>query len=87
MRKRDVDCKRIRERIVALLEKEPWLTNYTISQRFGCPVDYVGDVRRSAGKKSPRTETLTDTDFKKSRFSKLIKKLRNNPHYITERKK
>jgi hypothetical protein len=33
--------KALKERISVLIEKEPWLTNYTISQRFGCDTSYV----------------------------------------------
>lgn len=72
----------LRERISTLIEKEPWLTNYTISQRFGCTTHYVSEVRRSLVLKSPRSEELTEDDFKSSLVPKLLPKRRKKPHYL-----
>lgn len=72
----------LKERISALIKNEPWLTNYTISQRFGCGTSYVGKIRRSLGLKSPRSEELSDKDFENSLVPKLLPKRRKKPHYL-----
>ncbi len=72
----------LKTRISELLSREPWLTNYTISVRFACSREYVGEVRRSLGLFSPRSEELTKNDFDNSLVPILLPKRRKKPHYI-----